>query len=176
MRARAKAGRHRGRPRASPHPVPPLRGMWHSLRRRMASPPHRCQFPRLYHGLPSFNHHEPVTLAGKGIEGRAIGAQAPKRLPIELAEAGSNLFLVAGNSSRGRAPDSMFFKRSKVDKKMAAETAAEPASSPSEIAEVAQAPAAPPHAPTEHVEPSLPRGAHMTSSGATDPASLGFKT
>ncbi|HEY8247319.1 MAG TPA: hypothetical protein VIG38_08575, partial [Hyphomicrobium sp.] len=70
----------------------------------------------------------------------------------------------------------MFFKRSKVDKSKAAETAAGPTSSPSGTAEVAQAPAPAAHAPTEHVEPSLPRGAHMTSSGATDPASLGFKT
>ena len=35
----------------------------------------------------------------------------------------------------------MFFKRSKVDKSKAAETAAEPAASPAETAEVAQAPA-----------------------------------
>jgi hypothetical protein len=51
-----------------------------------------------------------VTLAGKESRGRAIGAQAPTRLPIELAEAGSNLFLVAGNSSRGRAPSVMIEK------------------------------------------------------------------
>ncbi len=70
----------------------------------------------------------------------------------------------------------MFFKRSKVDKSKAAETAAEPAPAPSETVEAAPTPAASePHAAKGHVEPSLPLGAHMTSSGATDSASLGFK-
>ncbi len=74
-----------------------------------------ASFPGLYPLLPSFDHHEPVTVAG-----------AESRVPIQPAEACTNLFLVAGNSSRGRAPDSMFFKRSKVDKKIAAVAAAEP--------------------------------------------------
>jgi hypothetical protein len=71
----------------------------------------------------------------------------------------------------------MFFKRSKVDKSKAAEVAAEPVAAAAEVVEAAAAPAhAEPAAPPEPVEPSLPLGAHMTSSGATDPASLGFKT
>ena len=51
-----------------------------------------------------------MTLAGKESRGRAIGVQALTRPPIELAAAGSNLFLVAGNSSRGRAPSVMIEK------------------------------------------------------------------
>jgi predicted ATP-dependent protease len=65
----------------------------------------------------------------------------------------------------------MFFKRFKTDKSKAADDAAEPVAEAAEAAEpeiVADEPAV--------VEPSLSPGAHMNSSGETDPASLGFKT
>jgi hypothetical protein len=71
----------------------------------------------------------------------------------------------------------MFFKRSKVDKKMAADAAAEPTAAPAEAGQAAVA-AAPTDAavPPEPIEPSLSLGAHTNAAGATDPASLGFKT
>jgi predicted ATP-dependent protease len=67
----------------------------------------------------------------------------------------------------------MFFKLFKTDKSKAAEDVAA-------AAETAEASAAPdgvsaPSEPAPH-EPALPLGAHMDSAGATDPASLGFKT
>ena len=69
----------------------------------------------------------------------------------------------------------MFFKRSKVDKSKTAETAAEPAAASAQAAAPEPAPteAASPAVP---VEPSLSLGAHTNAAGATDPASLGFKT
>jgi AAA domain len=69
----------------------------------------------------------------------------------------------------------MFFKRSKVDKSKAAESAAEPVAASAEAVEPKATPseAADPPVPTE---PSLSLGAHTNAAGATDPASLGFKT
>ena len=70
----------------------------------------------------------------------------------------------------------MFFKRSKVDKKSAADPAAEP-TAPAETVEAAET-AVPVEAAaaTAPAEPRLSVGAHTNASGATDPASLGFKT
>ena len=71
----------------------------------------------------------------------------------------------------------MFFKRSKIDKKSAAETAAEATAAPVETVEAAETAAPVEAAPqAEAVEPSLSVGAHTNAAGATDPASLGFKT
>ena len=69
----------------------------------------------------------------------------------------------------------MFFKRSKVDKSKAAESAAEPVAASAEAAEP-KATAAETSEPAMPVEPSLSVGAHTNAAGVTDPASLGFKT
>jgi hypothetical protein len=69
----------------------------------------------------------------------------------------------------------MFFKRSKVDKSKAAETAAEPVATSAEAVEPKAAPSEPTE-PAAPIEPSLSLGAHTNAAGATDPASLGFKT
>jgi hypothetical protein len=69
----------------------------------------------------------------------------------------------------------MFFKRSKVDKSKAAETAAEPVATSAEAVEPKAAPSEPAE-PAAPIEPSLSLGAHTNAAGATDPASLGFKT
>ena len=70
----------------------------------------------------------------------------------------------------------MFFKRSKVDKSKAAETAAEPVAASAEAVEAGEAAPAETAEPATPIEPSLSLGAHTNAAGATDPASLGFKT
>ena len=71
----------------------------------------------------------------------------------------------------------MFFKRSKVDKKIAAATAAEPMAAQVETVEAAETAAPPAVSPSAKlVEPSLSIGAHTNAAGVTDAASLGFKT
>jgi len=73
----------------------------------------------------------------------------------------------------------MFFKRFKQDKSKAAEVVADVEPVPqAPVASEASSVAAPEVAAreAETPEPSLSLGAHMNSAGATDPASLGFKT
>jgi hypothetical protein len=71
----------------------------------------------------------------------------------------------------------MFFKRSKVEKKIAAETAAEPTTAPGDTVEAAETAAPVEVSPSAKlVEPSLSIGAHTNAAGVTDAASLGFKT
>ncbi|MDP1911627.1 MAG: AAA family ATPase, partial [Hyphomicrobium sp.] len=71
----------------------------------------------------------------------------------------------------------MFFKRSKVDKKIAVATAAEPTAAEVDSVEAAETAASPAVSPSAKlVEPSLSIGAHTNAAGVTDAASLGFKT
>jgi len=66
----------------------------------------------------------------------------------------------------------MFFKLFKSDKSKSAPSDGEAAAT----AEPSSAGAAPSETSPDTAEPALPLGAHMDSTGATDPTSLGFKT